>query len=552
MLAISGSYLRPSAHYFYTKDQGGTEHAIFDEVISMFYTEKEHQIKRHYNNPFSQIYITIYERTIKKKGDKLIITVTEYHKRREYNAKHFRSNTDKVIFSFDFAKGNFSVITQSGRNKNIKKMFRVNNFRQLFHILDDSPGLFNVKKSIRRTSSNEQIKERYFEEFDDRPYLKIICEYFGIKYHEITPKENGPQNFYKKVMEKFVELRRIKLPDFDYKHLLEELYPNEPFLKKNDRKLVAAILDANKIKSKMTIKLFHQHPFLPIKALVKFCAFFGDDYPKYLSALNQNGTLDNKKDTPPYLHRDMNDFLEVIKSIDINDDEKSNIVKYTNDTFNVGDEQPFLNPYFLRDLCDHFVMIDKIRKYDPNIRMKARTVNEFRMEHSQISKLSSRIKKGWTIEYQFSERMLEEIEKPVNSHCECKNYSKGTKQITLYPYILKREEEYIEEGDFMHHCVASYADKDKSIIVSIRTKNNDNRVTCEFDIASGKRIQARHYCNREVPEEFKDAVEEVSDKIAMHSRWGILNWKEKKKVLYKINGVEIEPNPEDEGSLNWW
>jgi len=552
MIPISGSHLKPNAHYFYTKSKSGEEHATFDEVISMYYTEKERQIKRHYNNPFARLHITIHERTIKKKGDKIIITVVQYFKAREYNAKYFRTMTEKITFSFDLVKGNFLVLIQNGKNKNIVKSFRVNNFRQFFNILTNthSPSIFMSKK----IKKDDKIDTRFKEMFDDNVYYKVLSENFGLRFNEISVKGTGYINFYKKIMEKFVELRKIKLPNFDCAHLLETDYPKEPFLKKNDRKLIAAILDANKIKSKITIKLIHQFPIIPIKALVKFCAFFGKDYAKHLSAVNIDlfESLGKTIDKPNYQHVDANEYVDVLSSFDINDDEKSNIVKYVNDAALHMGKDFFLGNYFFRDLYDHFIMLDKIRKYDPNIRMRSKNRTEFTEEHSQLSKIITKIRKGWTIEYQFNPQMLGEVEKPINSHCECKEYPEGTKYITLYPYVLKREEEYYEEGNFMHHCVASYADKDKSIIVSIRTEDNQNRLTCEFDIASGRRIQARHFCNGDVPEEFKDALEEVSDKIAMHARWGILNWKEKKKVPVKINGIEIEPDTESNRALNWF
>ena len=111
----------------------------------------------------------------------------------------------------------------------------------------------------------------------------------------------------------------------------------------------------------------------------------------------------------------------------------------------------------------------------------------------------------------------------------------------LYPHILKREEEYGEEGSFMHHCVASYADKDKSMIVSLRTEDQMDRVTIEYDIQTGKPIQKRHFCNAKPPEYFDVPSVVLDDKIKKLARWGILNWVEKKKVNVKINGIEIVP-----------
>jgi hypothetical protein len=91
----------------------------------------------------------------------------------------------------------------------------------------------------------------------------------------------------------------------------------------------------------------------------------------------------------------------------------------------------------------------------------------------------------------------------------------------------------------MHHCVATYSDKDKSIIVSIRNDDATNRVTCEFDCQTGKLIQARHFCNRTPPPELELAVYEIEKKSIHYARFGILHALDKRKVPIKINGIEI-------------
>ena len=110
----------------------------------------------------------------------------------------------------------------------------------------------------------------------------------------------------------------------------------------------------------------------------------------------------------------------------------------------------------------------------------------------------------------------------------------------IHTFILKREEEYMEEGSFMHHCVATYSDKDRSIIISVRTIDSSDRVTCEYDCQSGKLIQARHFCNKQPPADIEMAIEELSKKVEKYARMGILHCIEKKKVPVKINGVEVQ------------
>jgi hypothetical protein len=91
----------------------------------------------------------------------------------------------------------------------------------------------------------------------------------------------------------------------------------------------------------------------------------------------------------------------------------------------------------------------------------------------------------------------------------------------------------------MHHFVASYSNKDVSIIVSLRTEDMLDRVTCEFNCASGDLQQARHFCNGEPPEKMKRAIENLKPIVSKFARMKLLKSIEKNKVPVKINGVEV-------------
>ena len=235
---------------------------------------------------------------------------------------------------------------------------------------------------------------------------------------------------------------------------------------------------------------------------------------------------------------------------DISDIEKENLLSVLTNEPTRGVS---VNENFMGLVKDHFRMLNKIREYDPNIRMKATTPKKFHDEHSELSKLVSAIKKGWVTQYFYPEETVKEIQQPIN--CEKKSEmwkhdSDGSKElittvhegnVMIYPYVLKREEEYIEEGKFMHHCVASYADTDTSMIVSLRTEDKQDRVTCEFNISDGRMIQAKYFSNGIPPKHYQDAIDTVSDLIRMHARFGTLNWLKKDRVPVMINGVEIAP-----------
>jgi len=300
------------------------------------------------------------------------------------------------------------------------------------------------------------------------------------------------------------------------------------------------------IKSKSTIKILHEYPNLDIIGFYKVCKIFGNDFSKYLGNIHPNvfensvrkqSTFDPANTKSVLLNYKKKPYLLI-------DKEKENMVKL----FNSPQDRPLDNIFeerFIQLLEDHFNMIEKIRDYNPDLYMKARTSKEFHDEHRELSKMVTAIKKGWVIEYKFNEKMSEDVERPlplkINLGSESEPSFAEDMGISFYPVILKREEDYIEEGSFMHHCVATYADKEKSIIISVRTKDSTDRVTCEFNCQDGMLIQARHFCNRQPPADIEHVIiNDLSPKVKKYARLGLLHASEKLKVPLKINGVEVK------------
>jgi hypothetical protein len=502
------------------------------ELVKNHFTTSDKQITRHYNNPFAHLVIEIIERSIKKKGDKILISSLYYKKERGYNRKYFTTHITKNHFSFDFKTGNFQVIETFGKGKKkSSKIFRTNNFIFLKQAIKNNYGFFNIAKYYSRGS---KFKKEIHDNLNDGEFIYTIGKLFGIDGFLSNDTDNYHDKFYNKIVESFIEYRKIKVPNHSFVHLLEYSYPKEVLFKKNDRKLVASVLDMYGIKTKFTIKLLHNYPFLNLITISKLCLIFGKDYQKYLSSIRENifaaSQTRNREVNALY---SISDYKIKILEYNISDTDKENIVRILNDE----KYQKPITEDTINDLLDHFRMINKIKYYDNKLTMKAKTYLEFTQEHQMLSKIMSTIKKGWIIEYVYNEKTIHQIEEPLS-----KFVSDEIGEVTFYPTILRREDEYSEEGKFMHHCVGTYADKDKSMIISIRKNNNTDRVTCEFDIQSGNMIQARYFCNAQPPEEYQSIIEHIQDLIMLLARYGILNWKEKIKSPVKINGIEVIPN----------
>jgi hypothetical protein len=483
------------------------------------------------------VYLYFYERSIIKRDHKITIKFKRFIKHREVNTKYFKKNITSLSVIFNTKTGNIQTVTFEKYGKTENTIIRTNNFHKLDKSLKNI--LFAKAHFINKDQKNK-FEGELTKIFNDKEFKKIFFESLSIENNGLFDKSYS-KDLLVIFINYFISKKDIKVPDVNYVHLLTNFYPTEKYLKKNKRKLIASILDMFGFKSKQTIKLLHQYPNIDIQSFIKLCSMFGENYNEHLANINKmvfqiaNSKFTIETDTynsnHPTTKETILNFLNVNKS-EYTEQEKKFFVKLLNCVEGITSRNT-LNVPFLIQLSDHINMYRRILVYDPNLKLQAKNVQELNDEHVELSKMISIINKGWVIEYQFNENTIKEIEQEyivLNGNGE---------NIKLYPHLLKREEEYTEEGNFMHHCVASYSDKDKSIIVSVRTKDSQDRITIEFDIQTGRMIQARHFCNASTPDLYEPVIEKLKTTISRMARYGTLNWKEKKKVPLKINGVEI-------------
>jgi hypothetical protein len=513
-----------------------------DGVSGVFYTTKDRHIKKYYAEPFCEILVVILERSIIRKGDKVTIKTNRFTKNRCFNQKYFTKSRFTTSVTFDMKKGDFLIIENNRRGKRGVTNFRKNSFYGLNGFIKSSDGPFKFLRN--HFSKNNRLYKELDAVFDDQKFNETLYSIFNNMILFPTDSKMFGNLFYEEVMRWFISTKKIKTPN-DYKELLLRYYPTEKYLKKNDRKLIASILDIYQIKSKITIKLLHEKPNLDLRSLIILCYLFGDQYQKYVGSIPKDmfGIMNMSNDTAPSSLKMMTSMSNDYKNhgYDITDIEKENLVK-------VLTSEPVkgvtVNENFIGLVRDHFRMLNRIREYDPNIRMRANNMTKFHTEHMELSKIITQIKKGWVMQYFYPEETVRQIQLPIKvfKSIDIVSGMKGTdmdNNISIYPYVLTREEEYVEEGKFMHHCVASYAETDTSMIVSLRTEDKSDRVTCEFNISDGRLIQAKHFSNAQPPKYFEHAIDAISDLTRLHARFGTLNWLKKDKVPIKINGVEI-------------
>jgi len=494
-------------------------------------TNKEETIKKHFINPFSEVILIRLSRSIRIKDGKIIIKIYKQEKKRDVFCKFYRKTSSVHLVTID---KNFNFITlSSDKSANLnRKFFRKNAFSTFKDIIISNNGLFGKKQNLI-PSYYDELTNDFNNIFNDEEFYDVVCREFGITRTDVIDRHT----FFDSFLKKFVERKGIKVPN-DYENLLINFYPTEKFLKKNGNKLIASVLDYYGLKTKSTIKLFHSVPNIDIDFFIRICRLIGDDYSKFIANLKINlFNLENKKERyggKPKTLVNKSLYNQINGYVSMEHIEKENLIHILNsiDDINIIDR-------FIDDYVDHIQMIRKIREYELELTIRCKTYPDFNTEHFELSNIITAIRKGWVTQYEFNEKMVVDVETPIETY-------KDNKKITLYPHILKREEEYAEEGKFMHHCVATYADKQTSIIISLRTKDKLDRVTSEFSTQTGMLMQSKHFCNQSPPEYFKMALEILCDKTNKYSRLGMLNSLSKKKVKTVINGIEVKQNTFEE------
>jgi hypothetical protein len=509
-------------------------------------TTSDKHIRRHYNNPFAELEITKIERWIKEEDGKVKLKHFRQTKTRALNSRYFKKSTSATTITFNMKTGNFLIVTYSSVRKKTRKHFYCNSFLSLEQAI---PTIFKVNEhNISKLSPLHKEFAKVFVDDDFNSYV------FGILGLGTPISEWGTsqsvigKNFSRKWMPRFAELKKIKLPN-NGDRLLRVFYPTEKFLKKNDRKLVAAVLDRFGILSKLTVKILHENPNMELRLLVRMCQLFGDNYTKYLGTVSNDffgAASPDFGDEQGSRHILMENLVQA--ELDVTDKEKENMVHIIND---ISAATQSHRTRIIEEFYDHFKMLKRLRFYYPELRLNVRKWDTFTNEHSRISAMERNIKKGYSTHNIFEKHILEAIEKPIEiisypGTFKTKDFEElgnfEAQRDVYTPVLLRTSEQYVDEGAVMHHCVAGYIEHKYSIIVSLR--HGTERVTCEFNTNNKDCRQSRAHQNQDPPKHFQKPLEMLKKQIKKIPF--SIEPVDRRMIPLKINGIEVTPAEKEE------
>lgn len=504
--------------FFHTNDNGH-KHGHFERVNKTIWTNDDEKIKKYYGKPFVRITTHFFERKIVRNGDKITMKIFKHMKIRDYNALYFHYSTDMISITFNTKTGNINQTLIQKHNKGLTKTFRVNNFILLSKLLTN--GLLLKKIDLGNHPVNQKLQNDIDDFNDIENFINIFLKECGIQ-------DKSDKPLVEKLLDKFIELKKIKLPNNTPPWLIPLFYPNEDYLKKNDRKLLNSILNKFGIKSKKTIRLFNENPNLNVLFLTYVAKILGNNYGHYLNNIKipEFNVDDFKSDdnTPKYFYTSA---VQNLNTYNLDDHNKKRIVKLLNESeFTSGNLTSILSRLNL--LRDHIEQLNKLIEYGVDVKFKFNNFQEFHTEHLSFSRLLLQVKR----EYYGIKTYNSEAIKEIDTHKTYIDHETNSEYRFSFK-LLTTELEYIDEGTHMHHCVASYFDNKNSIIVSIRDSKSKDRVTCEYNIKTGALLQSRYFCNQEPPPQFNNAIVDLTSKI---------NRLAKKDLLKVIETTRIKSN----------
>jgi len=492
-----------------------------EKYIELFPTNKKNNkydtisdktIKRHFVNPFSTICCYSHGRTIKQDGDIIKVYYWTNNKVRSVNHRFFKRSFSIYGITINLKNGNI----YSYSNYNARARIRCNKFNHIQMVLNQilHDKVFN----------NESVKKAYNINFNKSLFIDTIKKYLNFEW-EFKKEDIDIMSL---LLKKFVELKKIKVPN-NYSFLIQNCYPTEKFLKKNDRKLVSSVLDMLGIKSDFAIKKVHQCETYDLFLILSIKHLYGDSYLKYLP----NITLLNKTQKyNSYVNKEQLLFMWDKETFNLSNKEKNNLTKILNDF----SQHEKLHINIFQDFVDHFKTTKTIKDLGLEVKpLSSTTYDNWLNEHHELSNQWMTIKKGYTTEFVFDDKLKNKLENVIL-----------VDDVIYQPIILKKETDYFEEGKYMHHCVGSYSQHDSSMIISLRKWGNDERVTSEFGYKDGKCKQSRYFSNQIPPKDFEKPLDMLYEKVLDVYRSGELKILEKRKVkLEYLENIENSVLMED-------
>lgn len=377
--------------------------------------------------------------------------------------------------TLNLSTGDFEYTFIKDDSKKITKKNKKNDFKLLNESLERSENHrsywgTDFKKAMDKVSTifHNKIKNNFKKEYNSTSLFNHKSVYSFM---------------YRLIVNYYLDKRDIKFHDGIY-YAIEDNFPSKKWLAKNDNNFLPAVLDSYGIKSKYFIKELNVHPDLKInlKILKYICNLLGENYIDYIKLIDWK-SLSTYSLNLPKKHVLSNEF------------EKRAIIKVINEY--TSKENPI--EYIIGMI--YFFMCNKedVKKMGIDLNFKFNNIDTFYKIYDQINGIVKHKKRGYRIRYNLPTDFVKMVENPIifDGH-------------VFTPKILLTEEDFIVEGHLMKNCMSTQFSHG---IIFIYISLQSELGTIDLQYKKGKLIQSRGKANNVVPEEFKGAINQLTDRM---------------------------------------
>lgn len=481
----------------------------------------EEIFSENFANPMCSITKSYFMVVVEKDGDKVAIKIFNGYKHRRAGVQWFKRSKSMQFITVNTKTGDVYVggITNYHLKTKCRKTIRRNYF-----INDPLGHLVSIIKNNMKDNENKESS-----------FTIAVNAVSTFMRHIDYQQEYGDLTFSQRLFKFYLSKRGVKFPNNFYVFMNEWFGPDiRKHLKKNDNRMVDAIMKHFDISGKKVKKALHTCTNLNLNPYKFAKGLFGDDWLNQdeiliLECLNSNISF---TEVPPnFLNFVSNEELKRVFELF-----KEVVVKQTLDGYTFS---------------DHIRMYTNLKEYgEHDLKWMSSNNNKssFREEHLDWTDKIQYYKQGVYTRI-YPEYSYEHISKPII-----------VGEDTYYPVLLDNTSNYNEESSLQSNCVKTYIGKCSSIIVSLRKGNNESneRATIEYRLSKNlngeleiKRVQSLGRFNNSLSKEWDEVLFNLDEQMLYYIKDEKFDTVKIKKVC--ANGVELNSNSDwsDNGTLQW-
>lgn len=320
--------------------------------------------------------------------------------------------------------------------------------------------------------------------------FKLLFKELDFVRDEVTHKKDGAINpLYDMLVDCHLEKKGIKGHDLVYWHICE-VYPKRKYLKLNDNKFLAAVLDQYGIKSRYLIGSLSNNDggsIAHLKSLRFLCSLFGESYVDYIKQFDWKNIV-----------------FEYIKTNKVfvceSDAEKKVLVQCLK---KYSEIDAYIHDGILNTIYDLFVLKKFLKDNGMVVKLKATTSGQLMTLKDTWELHKKHFKLGYKLKYSIPESIIEQLEQDIV--IDDKVYK---------PTLIMSEDQFKIEGMIMKNCMAKQFNVG-NLYIHVAMSLGRKRVNLQY--RKGVLNQAKGKTNTNVPKDFEKAVELFGERMINYS-----------------------------------